>query len=73
MMATDSYYGWGRSGNHNAAWWENEMVTAYNEGLWFRKITIAQIPQPMDAGFVNVPKLAMQIFNLRTRQGSYLP
>ena len=76
MVGADSYYGWSRGGGttHTVAGWRDELLTAYNTGLWWwNQITIAQIPQPVDAGFVNVPKLAMEIFNLRTKQGSYSP
>jgi hypothetical protein len=70
MLAADSYYGWGRSNPHSADWWRSELLREYT-GPGSGTITLDQIPQPIDEGFINVPKYAMQIFNLRTKQGSY--
>jgi hypothetical protein len=48
------------------------LLAEYNADLSpSHQITIDKIPQPKDWGFINVPKLAMEIFNFRTKQGEY--
>jgi hypothetical protein len=83
MTGPDLYWGWGVAGpGGNCAFWRGELRDAFNSGLAnpFDQIGPLGAPgynqgndpdQPVTAAFVNVPKLAMALFNFRTKQGQY--
>jgi hypothetical protein len=67
----DSYYGWDIDGSQTMWWWFNKLVTEYNaDQPQSSQIGVSQIPSPTNNGFINVPKLAQRVFNLRTEQGN---
>jgi hypothetical protein len=79
----DSYWGYNGGGGvtGNYAYWKQALRDGFNDGLpttqW---IGLQNVPgydqgnapsQAVTAGFVNVPKLALALFNFRTDQGQY--
>ena len=68
----DWYNGWTNRGNvtHTYGGWLSALAAAYNEGLWsWQQITVADVPgYTGDAWVIDVPKLAMEIFDLRVRE-----
>jgi hypothetical protein len=62
----DSYFGWAK-GSWPYAWWIWTLWHKYNDGLTLSKqISIDKVPGYQgSAGFVDVAKLAMAIFNMR--------
>jgi hypothetical protein len=66
---TDVFWGWGdgQGGQGTYEQWLKALVDAYNAGLpKSRQITHVPGYQPTEAKFFNVPKIAMEIFDLRT-------
>ncbi len=73
MIGADSYYGW-NDGTFSKLGMRSFLQQKYNEGLPLQqRITLAQIPQPDNKGFVNVAKLGQAIFELRMKQGPSSP
>jgi hypothetical protein len=80
---SDSYWGWNGTNGATETYdgWKATLLDAFNSGVSnLQQINKAGVPgydqgnapdQDVTAGFVNVPKLAMDIFNYRTRQGRF--
>jgi hypothetical protein len=78
---SDSYWGWNSTNGATETYdgWKTTLLDAFNSGVNnLQQINIAGVPgydqgnaPDVTAGFVNVPKLAMDIFNYRTRQGRF--
>jgi hypothetical protein len=84
VTGSNSYWGWNHAGGAAYTYeaWREMLRGAFNSGLdTVQRIGIVGVPgydqgidttsQRVIAAFINVPKLALDIFNYRTRQGSF--
>jgi hypothetical protein len=80
--ACSSFWGFDGSGGitRTEYGWRKKLYDEFNSDLpYLDQISMLGVPgyagslpsQPVQAGFINVPKLAMTIFNYRTKQGTF--